>query len=105
MDAEQAEHWRIVADCDPLWLGWDDGEVVYHGRSGDTHFLDGAAARIVRRLRQSSASVADLAQMFAAGDRGTNTDNGADDGADDLLRDTAALLLELEQLSLIERRP
>lgn len=96
MDVEQAERWRSVSGCELLWLGWDDGEVVYHGGSGDTHFLDVPAARVLRRLQQSAATVSELTPLFVA--------DGEQQGlSEELLHDTAALLIELERLSLIER--
>jgi PqqD family protein of HPr-rel-A system len=97
VDAEQAERWRSIPGCELLWLGWDDGEVVYHGGSGDTHFLAAPAVRVLRQLQRSPAGLAELAALLA--------DDGGQGGAvsDELLLDTGALLIELERLCLVER--
>ena len=92
---EQPERWQ-AADCELLWLDWDDGHVVYHGGSGDTHLLDVTAAGLLRRLQQTPAAPEELCATIA-GSQGL--------ASDEALGYTRELLAELERLALVERCP
>ena len=91
---EQPGRWQTVAGFDLLWRDWDDGHVVYHSGSGDTHLLDAAAAGIVRRLQQSPAVPAELSPLVT---------ESLGLAPEESLSYTEELLMELERLGLVER--
>ena len=74
---------------------WADEVVVYDRRFGDTHLTSAAAARVLDRLRQGPADVAELACVVASepgdGDQGTR------------IQETEQILGSLQQLDLVER--
>jgi len=83
--------WRIY----PLiWKSWAEEHLVFNTTSGNTHLLTPTAARALRFLENSPATVGEIAKMIAA---------GADVDTDDELIDQVAKLVEnLDDLGLIE---
>jgi PqqD family protein of HPr-rel-A system len=78
--------WRLR---DPSALharAWDDGVILFHAPSGDTHLLDPLSGAALLRLREGPNDVASMAR--AAG------------GEETLLE---RLLAELEELGVVER--
>ncbi len=56
--------WRLVADFELLTKEWQGEIVLYHEGSGNTHLLDGAAARLFTLLGESPASVVELSEAW-----------------------------------------
>lgn len=93
---EHTERWRIVPGYELLWFEGDDGHVVYHSGSGDTHLIDDAAADLLRLLQADSQASAALAARLAEDDRVA---------AAEAPEYTARLLHELARLGLVEPCP
>lgn len=91
----QTERWRIVPGYELLWFESDDGHVVYHSGSGDTHLIDDAAAELLRLLQAGSEAADALAARLAE-------DGVASAEAPEY---TARLLHELARLGLVEPCP
>ncbi len=83
----------LRGDADLHWREWDDQFIVFHPPSGDTHLLNDAAARMLRRLGSGPATIDDLVGAVAEGDAET---------APDLPKRVAGYLLWFDDLGLIE---
>jgi PqqD family protein of HPr-rel-A system len=90
---EQAERWRIIPGYELLWFESDDGHVVYHGGSGDTHLIDDAASALLRLLQSGPQTSDVLGTRLAAEGRVA---------AEDAVEYTAMLLHELARRGLVE---
>jgi PqqD family protein of HPr-rel-A system len=77
-----------------LWRRWDQEFVVFDPRSGDIHLLDSLAAEILRRLDESSATVAELSRELDV--------SLGHEAELDLAQYVAKLVGELDELGLIE---
>jgi PqqD family protein of HPr-rel-A system len=77
-----------------LWRRWDDESVVFDTRSGDIHLLDPVAARALRYLEGTPATVDELTRTLDA--------SLGLEGDPDLLRYVAKLVAELDELGLVE---
>ncbi|MDX9740594.1 MAG: HPr-rel-A system PqqD family peptide chaperone [Gammaproteobacteria bacterium] len=93
---EQAERWRIAPGYELLWFEGDDGQVVYHGGSGDTHLIDEAAAALLHLLQSRPQTPIALSSSLVADGRVA---------ADEAPEYTAMLLQELARLGLVEPCP
>lgn len=93
---QKTERWQAVDGVDLLWQAWDDGEVVYHRGSGDTHLIDEAAADVLRALGRRPMDVGALASLV-----GPALDYPEAD-AEAYVRE---LLKELARLALVEPAP
>ncbi|WP_432377753.1 HPr-rel-A system PqqD family peptide chaperone [Duganella sp. P38] len=80
--------WRVSGGQQLRHRVWAPECVLYNDLSGDTHVLGADALALLLQLRACPASEADLARLLGYGD---------DDAA------LAALLAQLENLSLVER--
>jgi PqqD family protein of HPr-rel-A system len=90
---EQAGRWRIIPGYELLWFEGDDGHVVYHGGSGDTHLIDDAASSLLRLLQSGpQTSLVLSAQLIEQGRV----------AAEDAPEYTAMLLQELARQGLVE---
>jgi PqqD family protein of HPr-rel-A system len=47
-----------------LWEQFGEDYVIYHVQSGETHYLNGTAAAVLRRLQQGPASLENLAEAL-----------------------------------------
>ncbi|ANM30194.1 hypothetical protein ABI59_12335 [Acidobacteria bacterium Mor1] len=81
------------ADADLHWRAWDDQYVVFHPPSGDTHLLNEAAARLLRRLHEGPATIADLVAAV---------EGIGDEAVPDMPKRVAGYLLWFDDLGLIE---
>lgn len=93
---EQAGGWRIIPGYELLWFEGDDGHVVYHGGSGDTHLIDDAASALLRLLQTGPQTSLVLSARLVAEGRVA---------ADEAPEYTAMLLQELARLGLVEPCP
>ena len=93
---EQTARWRIVPGYELLWFEGDDGHVVYHSGSGDTHLIDDAAADLLRLLQSGPQVPEALAARLAEDDRLVIVETS---------EYTARLLHELARLGLVEPCP
>lgn len=91
---KQAERWRTIRGHELLWFRGDDGQVVYHGGSGDTHFLDDAAAGLLDLLSFRPHTTQDLADHLRGDDPRLTPDEASERAA--------RLVRELAHLDLIE---
>ncbi|MBK1707997.1 HPr-rel-A system PqqD family peptide chaperone [Marichromatium sp. AB32] len=84
--------WRL-SSAPLLEVEWDGERLLYHGASGETHFLNATGARVVERLREGDA---DLDELLAA------LDPESLGIAPELLRDQLdALLTRLDELGIV----
>lgn len=92
----QTGFWQARAGHELLWRSWGDEYVVYHCGSGDTHLLDAAAARLLRRLLEApeAASSLELSGLVA---------ETLLMSSEESLEYTSELLEELQRLMLVER--
>lgn len=74
--------------------GWDDEYVLYNALSGDTHLLNPAAMHLLLQLQRAPAAESALAAALSAA---FDFDDGHEPAAE-----TAALLLQLSKLALVE---
>jgi len=84
--------WRVRDPSSLHWRQWDDGLVVYHAPSGDTHLLDPTAGAALSLLRAEPSDLAGLVRRVTA-------QGGAAPGFEESL---AGLLKELEELGVVE---
>lgn len=87
--------WRLKEPDVQSVRAWEDGCVVYHALSGDTHYLTGLASQIYLRLAEAPASLDRLMDL----DR-ENEDEAPDPPPSRL--DTESVLRELVKRGLIE---
>jgi PqqD family protein of HPr-rel-A system len=80
--------WRLREPLSLHGRSWDDGAVLFHAPSGDTHLLDPSAAAAILLLREGAK---DVPAML-----------GAAQGGVDRAR-LEALLQELETLGVVAR--
>ena len=85
--------WQVIPGQDLRQWSWDDEAVVYNNLSGDTHLLSADAMQLLQALSESPCEQAALVARLQ--EAGTDPDPAVA-GA------VAALLAELEKLSLIE---
>lgn len=86
--------WRVRDPSSLHWHQWDDGLVVYHAASGDTHLLDATAGAALSLLRHEQSDLAGLVRRVTA------KQGGAAPGFEESL---GGLLKELEELGVVER--
>jgi PqqD family protein of HPr-rel-A system len=86
--------WRLCGDLPLCWRFWDDEFVVYHPASGNTHWLNVAAAEVLKLLESAPASTSQMVTQLTA---------AFEAPADQQLWDhVERLCAELDQLGLIE---
>ena len=78
------------------WHSWQDGFVVYHPLTGDTHLLGKAAAHILVALQQSTADTRSLSLSLA--------DMMEVSTSTEFMKQMNQILTDLDTLALIERR-
>jgi PqqD family protein of HPr-rel-A system len=87
--------WRAVPPDQTLWVGWDDGFVLFHRLSGKTHFLNAAGALLLTRVLQVAKDTPTAARALAQAQH-AESDESFVGHVEDLLR-------RLEELGLVER--
>ena len=83
--------WRAVQ---LQWKSWQDGDVVFNARSGNTHLLTPLAAQVLHKLARQPATSFELARGLAA--------DAALESGEDLVKSVEQLLANLDELGLIE---
>ena len=89
------DRWRAAPARDLQWAGWDGDYAVFHAPSGQTHFVNGATARLLREVLVTPKTIELAAFELAAAE-------GAEPGPD-FLPGVAELVERLEALGLVER--
>lgn len=86
--------WHVPDPKRLLWRCWDDGCIVYHMDSGDTHELNDIATEALRCLSTASLDSHQVAQLVAGA---LHMENGPE------LEDHVRLLLDsFDAVGLIE---
>lgn len=85
------KRWRAA---DLKWKSWEDGKLVFHTASGNTHVVNPLAASILRTLADQPTGPAEVSQRIAAEAQLENDD--------ELLQSVEKLLANLDELGLIE---
>ena len=87
------ELWTSVDPSTLEWREWAGEFVVYDDASGDTHLLDGNAAKLLRHLCAQSAGAPDLVAVLA--------EDLQIEATDDLRKHVDRTLLKFRALGLI----
>ncbi len=87
--------WHVPRSTKLLWRCWDEEFIVYNAASGQTHYLNMLAARVLQYFQAQSASLATLIDDIEIGGA------VASDGAQSLLAQVRELVKELDSLGLI----
>lgn len=60
------EWWHLPRGVHLRWREWDDGEaIVLNVLSGQTHYLDGVSAAVLREIERDPATVSRIAARVA----------------------------------------
>ena len=86
--------WQVRPTTQLRWREWDGEFVVYNSESGQTHYLNGLAAKVLQYFEAQPASFASL-----MGD--IELDDKAAGHAQPLLKQLSDLVNELDELGLI----
>ena len=89
------DRWRAVPASDLLWAGWGDDYAVFHVASGQTHFVNAAAAALLHSILTLPLR-ADEAAVRLADAQGVMP-------GPEFVAEVGALLQYLEALGLVER--
>lgn len=58
--------WVAPEDCELHWDSWGEYHAVYDARSGDTHLLPQASARVLQQLVRSPGTVQEVTQALCS---------------------------------------
>ncbi len=94
--ADPGNRWYSPSLGSLLWETWEDEHFIFNPHSGETHVLNALAGAILRALAERPLRVSDLAERFG--------ERLAQGSAAEKAQLVAALLGQLDQLGLIERR-
>lgn len=83
--------WRLRDPSSLHWRQWDDGLILFHAPSGDTHLLPRPAGEALLLLRHGPRDVTGLVLEL-----------GARDAAEDLAVAVESLLKRFEELGVVE---
>ena len=86
--------WKVQPTTPLRWREWDGEFVVYNAASGQTHYLNGLAAKVLQYFEAQPASFASLMSDIEIDDRAAG--NTAP-----LLKQLGDLVTELDALGLI----
>lgn len=87
--------WRAVAQHEFAWANDGGAPVLYHRRSGQTHFVNAATALLLREILLEPKNAGEATAALTAAQAPL-----ADAG---LCGQVEAILLRLEELGLVER--
>jgi PqqD family protein of HPr-rel-A system len=83
--------WRLRDPSSLRWRRWEDGFVLFHAPSGDTHLLEHAAGEAILLLTRGPNDAAGLAREL-----------GAEEGGD-VARAIGDVLERFHELGVVER--
>lgn len=83
--------WRLRDPSSLRWRQWDDGLVLFHAPSGDTHLLKRPEGEALLLLRQGPRDVDALVRELVPGDAGRTLAAAVED-----------LLSRFEELGVVE---
>lgn len=84
--------WRVRDPSALRWRRWEDGFVLFHAPSGDTHLLEHVAGEAILLLTRGPMDVAGLVR-----------DLRADDPVGDVARGIGEVLEKLHDLGVVDR--
>lgn len=96
-DQGRPARWRAVAQSEFVWANEGEAPVLYHRRSGRTHFVNAATALLLQEILLEPKDAGEAAAALAAGQAAPEET--------DLPEQVQAILLRLEELGLVERVP
>lgn len=88
-------YWRAAPARELHFAQWGDDAVLFHGRSGLTHLVNGAAAVLLSEVLASPRTLESAVEALAS------TQNAQAD--EHFLSEVAGLIARLEMLGLVER--
>lgn len=86
--------WRVISGFRLHRRSWEDGTVVFHEGSGDTHMLGEIETQALAYLEEHSASVAGLVDALS---------RFGNQAGDDFFHYIERVIVQLERLGIIER--
>jgi len=101
-DRGRPARWRAVAQSEFAWANEGEAPVLYHRRSGRTHFVNAATALLLQEILLEPKDAGEAAAALAAAQAAAEE---ASPEEADLPGQVQAILLRLEELGLVERVP
>jgi PqqD family protein of HPr-rel-A system len=92
-----ATRWTGLPNHALLWEPWGEDFVIYNTRSGETHFINATAARILKLLQEGPSSVPDMAEPLRAEIGGGDVPN--------LCSEISRIIRDFDQLGLVRPEP
>lgn len=90
-----SQRWLAAPAQDCVWAEYDDDFVLFHRRSGHTHFVNASTAILLTEVLRSPRTSEEAAEELAAAQRANATA--------DFVPQVLGLMLRLEELGLVER--
>lgn len=106
-DQGHLARWRAVAQGEFAWANEGEAPVLYHRRSGCTHFVNVATALLLQEILLEPKDAGEAAAALAAAQAapGEATPGEVPPEESGLPGQVQAILLRLEELGLVERVP
>ena len=86
--------WRLNPACRLHWRHWQEGHLVFNAASGQTHYLNDAAAAVLELSSDSPVDAFTIGRFFQ--------EQPVREIDEELLNYSHTILLDLESLGLLE---